>query len=117
MKNRQTPTAKHQGVLVELCGGVAIELSTLEGVRDTTRRPTVSVNLGPWGLTETTNQRVCVCVGGGDLGLLHICSRCGVWSTGAGTVSDSVACHWVPLPYPDCLVSSVGENVVSTAEI
>lgn len=42
------------------------------GVIDTTRRPTVSVNLGPWGLTETTNQRVCVCGGGGPRTPTHL---------------------------------------------
>ena len=25
-------------------------------------------------------------------------------TTGVGTVSDSVACHWIPFPYLDCLV-------------
>jgi hypothetical protein len=56
-----------------------IKVSKWEGVKDSTRRPTVSNNLGPWGLTEPqpppgSMEEI-------DLDLLHICNKCAAWSS------------------------------------
>lgn len=51
--------------------------SRSQGVKDTTKRPTETTNLAPWGLTETQSQgkkRQVL-----ELGPLHICSRCSDW--------------------------------------
>lgn len=38
---------------------------------------------------------------------LHV----GPLTIGAGAVSDSVACHWIPFPYLDCLVGPQWERM------
>jgi hypothetical protein len=47
------PTAKHQAELKKLCGRVLDKIEGAEVVKDTTRRPIESTNLGLWGLKET----------------------------------------------------------------
>jgi hypothetical protein len=51
----QRPTAKHQEELGEPCGTVGNGTDRAKGVKNTTRRPTESTNLGPWG-SERLNQ-------------------------------------------------------------
>lgn len=78
---------------------LGIDISELEGVKDTTRRPAEWANLGSWGLTEPglpTRRHP----GAGprpphtfgvDVQLgLHL----GPLTSGAGAVSVSVPCHW-----------------------
>ena len=87
-------------------------------MKDTIRRPTEPTDLGPRGLTETETP-------GLNLGLLHICSRCGTWSylgpptTGAGVISDSDSISYLSISFPlvglNCL-ASVGEDVLSPDE-
>jgi hypothetical protein len=48
----QRTMVKHQAELWESCGRVGDMIEEAWGVRDTTRGPTESTNLGPWGLTE-----------------------------------------------------------------
>ena len=48
----QRPTGKHHVELRESCGRMGDRREQAGGVKDTTRRPTVSTNLGLWGLTE-----------------------------------------------------------------
>jgi hypothetical protein len=47
------PTAKHWMELGESYGRVRGRIERTEGNRNSTRRPTVSSNLDPWGLSET----------------------------------------------------------------
>lgn len=76
----QRPTAKHQVELGESCGNVGDRSGQTRGVKDITRRPTQSANLGPWELTETeapTKEHV----SGLDLGSLHNCNSYAAWSS------------------------------------
>jgi hypothetical protein len=50
---RQRPTAKCQTELRESFGRVGDRTERAGGVKDTTRKPTESTKLSPWGLTET----------------------------------------------------------------
>ena len=73
IKNRKI----HQVVLSESCGRVEDRIEQTRRVKDTTRRPTKSTNLGPLGLRDgTTNQKS---MQGLDLGPLHICSLVFMW--------------------------------------
>jgi hypothetical protein len=49
----QRPTSKHQAELTESYGRVKDKIEKAGRVKDITRRPTESTNLGPWGLIET----------------------------------------------------------------
>jgi hypothetical protein len=51
-KQMQRPTAQHHTKLRESCGSEEAWIDWAGGVKDTTRRPTESTNLGPWWLTE-----------------------------------------------------------------
>jgi hypothetical protein len=52
-KQRQRPRAKHQAELGEYRWRVGDSSEQARGVKDTTKRPTGSINKGPWELTET----------------------------------------------------------------
>ena len=63
------------------------------GVKDTTRRPTESTNLGTWKLTETeppTKEHA-----GLGLGPLCICSRCTAYSSFGSPSNWSRVCLWL----------------------
>ena len=99
--------------LGQFCGNVRERIKAAGGVKDTTRRPTESTNLDPWELTENHQPKS---TQGLDLGPLHTWSRCvfglhvGPLRSGVEDVSDSVSCHWMPLPYLDCLVGPQWER-------
>jgi hypothetical protein len=126
-KQMQRPIAKHQAELGKSygwvgrglgegraggCGGNRIEGPG--GVRDNTR-PTESTNLVPWGLKRLSHQWKSTkeldlgppytCVAGVLLGL-HM----GPPTFEAGTISDSFACHWIPVPYLNCLLGLSGRG-------
>jgi hypothetical protein len=48
----QRPTVKHKIELRESCGRNRGRIEGVREVKDTTRRPRGSSNLGPWDLTE-----------------------------------------------------------------
>jgi hypothetical protein len=73
-------------------------LRELRGVKDNTRISTESTNLGPWGSQRLNHQQKnmhgldpCIFVADVQLGT-HVSPL----TIGAGVVSDSVACLWIP---------------------
>ena len=93
-KQMQIPTSKHQVKVWKSCGSVRDRIEQAGGVKDTTRSAIVSTNLSPWGLTETkppqwkSTHRL-------DLGSLHICSRCAVWSSCGSPYNWNWGCLWL----------------------
>jgi hypothetical protein len=114
----QRPTARHQIGLNGSCERVG---NRIEGVKDNTRRPTESTNLGPWDLKETeplTKEHAWAGLSTpyrfvADYNLVFI------WvskQVKPGSFSDYVCLALDPLPLsrlPDW--ASMGEDVLSSA--
>jgi hypothetical protein len=52
-KQKQRTTTKPQAVLWEHCGRMRDKIEPTRGIKVTTRKPTESIDFGPWELTDT----------------------------------------------------------------
>ena len=84
-------------------GGDEGMIESSEGDRNAPRRPTQSMNVYPWGLSETeppTKEHTQA----GTQASLHKCSRCAIWfsygpsKTGVRTIPKVVAYLWSKFP-------------------
>lgn len=73
------PTVKQQADFDESYETVEKRIKGAGGLKDTTRRPTVSTNQDPLGLRETDYQAKST--HGTDLGPLHMRNSCAAWSS------------------------------------
>jgi hypothetical protein len=76
------------------------------GVMNTTRRPTESTNMGPWGLTKIKPPTKEHAAAGPSppytfVANVQLCLHAGPLTIVVESVSDFAACHWILLPYLD----------------